>query len=1092
MAMLGKFLFRITVSLFLITCSAILGTGYILKKGISIDTFTVAQATVSNFSLQWQDRLTLDIDTITVNIPVSIQQKNNPAKDFSKACRIFGKGIRAAHYIDGLFSRITVKAIRFGDVTAAIHFDLDTGQEPCFIHVNSNDFALQSSLSIEQDNLIFDIAEVVAKQVNSSASGQIRLNVEKEQATGTLSALLAGALPVTLDFKADQNQLSFQGKEAGRISTITPFVELFDLKPDIRLWITDYLKADRYRLKTVTGVVAWNNPQAILDTLYAEAQVDDCVYTFAQGLEPIKSSQTNVVLSRGILTITPYDATFYERDTGNSKLDINFNDSSNILLTVHLNTRIKANRDILTLLDHYNISLPFSQVTGKVAVDLTLTVNLNNEQVTTKANFLVDKGVFEFGGKEYGLKNGKIALEDSDITIEHAEVSFEDMFIAQVSGTLNPVTTTGDLIIRPDQLSLEIGKSILSLDPSANKPTLHYHIREDGDFVDASGSSWMLDAIPLQLGAFNTPFSSKNFSGVLSPTLLAIPPDISSTISGSFSINKKQFHFQSDLSKYKIKDLQLEKPGVPLDIRYDKELTIRAKKTSNWRMHNIPATLYPSEIKYSKNTLAITNGRMSYGDFFDSSISGSYNNLAKQGSFLLEELHLKDKNIGVLLGAPTGIAVEVIGLDERFIIKVPQHELEISADKDRGWSATFNDLAAVHPQSDLLQSYKINAGSLTISSKNGKKPYLFSADIPSRYQILVKDNKPIGRLEITGSVTEQGITATVNKDMRIEYSDQLRITTKDLSFNIPAIISFIREHQKPDTPDSEPENGIVCTVESKNSGLYLTSDSRLLADRIFFKYSDNKSNMTLEHGAGSIIFKMDGEQFFLKGKGLNDTFINELARDGHFENGVMSIAAQGTFDKFTALIQVRDTVLEKFATLNNILAFINTVPALITFSLPDYDSRGLPINSVIVGMKVRETMATVESFTVDSPELKLAGNGRVDLAGKLIEMDFKLTTRARENLKKIPLAGYILAGGDKQSINLKVSGDLRNPDVSNSMVEEVVTLPFGILYRALTLPLHLVESMVDSVSNVSDVSDVSKGEPDASAVRIGNEILLGE
>jgi len=42
---------------------------------------------------------------------------------------------------------------------------------------------------------------------------------------------------------------------------------------------------------------------------------------------------------------------------------------------------------------------------------------------------------------------------------------------------------------------------------------------------------------------------------------------------------------------------------------------------------------------------------------------------------------------------------------------------------------------------------------------------------------------------------------------------------------------------------------------------------------------------------------------------------------------------------------------------------------------------------------------------------------------------------------------------------------LQDPVVHNSALEDVVTLPFDILFRTLALPFHLVDSMVNPTPN---------------------------
>lgn len=139
---------------------------------------------------------------------------------------------------------------------------------------------------------------------------------------------------------------------------------------------------------------------AILETLDAEVRVDDAEYTFAQdGIDPVKSEYTDVFFKKGVLIIKPHSATFYGQDCEKSWVDIDFNDYKNILLGVYIKTHAKLNDDILNLLKHYKITLPFKQLDGKIATDLTLAINLNKKELQTKGHFGLDKGQFVFSKK---------------------------------------------------------------------------------------------------------------------------------------------------------------------------------------------------------------------------------------------------------------------------------------------------------------------------------------------------------------------------------------------------------------------------------------------------------------------------------------------------------------------------------------------------------------------------------------------------------------------------------------------------------------------------------------------------------------------
>ncbi|MBW1637413.1 MAG: AsmA-like C-terminal domain-containing protein, partial [Deltaproteobacteria bacterium] len=686
----------------------------------------------------------------------------------------------------------------------------------------------------------------------------------------------------------------------------------------------------------------------------------------------------------------------------------------------------------------------------------------NKRRVEVSGIFLIDKGIIEYGGKNYGVRDTRIVLKNSNVNIDGV-VSLEKLFVAGISGTFDSKVGMGDLEITLDQISFETGKSRVTLDRTATKPVINYHIRPEGDILDAGGSSWNLDSLQLTLGSFSGPFSTKDLAITLPPTPLTISPGISTRIAGSLSFAAKKFDIHCDILKYQKADLVLEEAGLPISIQFDKELTITTEKQSRWRVNNVLTTLYPSKFRYGNDTLSMVNGRISYGDLFDSQISGHFNNLSKKGTFILGDLHIKKKNISELFGASTDIPVEVSLINDRLVITVPELALSISTAENKGWSATFHDLAAVHQRVRMWKEYLPDSGRLVISSKDGGQPYSVSADIPYQYHFLVKNNTPVTDLHISGEITGDGIHATVNEALQVQLNDHLAVTSKGVDFNLLEIISFLKDRSSTPTGNQEKNKSIKYTVDVEDSSLFLKPGSEILADRLHIDNMGGKTILRLEYGSGYINVDLKGNTFTIEGENLDHTFMSALAEDAQFENGKMSLAGRGNLDKFSILFKIEDTTLKKLKTLQNILAFANTIPALITFSLPVFDTRGLPVSSAVFGMVVEEGVATVESFDMKSSELNMSGNGIIDFPGKRIDMELNLITQARRNIKKIPLVGYILAGDDKRaSVTLHISGNLHDPEVENSMLQQAVTLPFVVLLRTLALPAHLAGFMSDS------------------------------
>lgn len=197
----------------------------------------------------------------------------------------------------------------------------------------------------------------------------------------------------------------------------------------------------------------------------------------------------------------------------------------------------------------------------------------------------------------------------------------------------------------------------------------------------------------------------------------------------------------------------------------------------------------------------------------------------------------------------------------------------------------------------------------------------------------------------------------------------------------------------------------------------------------------------------------------MEGDGFNDLFMNSLVGRVDFTGGTMSMAANGGFDNFSGVWAVKNTTIADLMVMNNVMAFINTIPALATFSLPQYSTEGLPVTSAHAGFDYKDGLMTFKSVKVESPELDLAGTGWVDFKKSQLDITLNLITQAKKNVTKIPLLGYILAGEEKNpSITMEVKGDLKSPEVTQSTFKEVVMLPFDILYRTLISPTQLFES----------------------------------
>lgn len=298
------------------------------------------------------------------------------------------------------------------------------------------------------------------------------------------------------------------------------------------------------------------------------------------------------------------------------------------------------------------------------------------------------------------------------------------------------------------------------------------------------------------------------------------------------------------------------------------------------------------------------------------------------------------------------------------------------------------------------------------------------------------------------------------KKLRITVDEKITITSKDVEYNIVEIVKLLKNLSNKKSASSTTNPSLHLELMARNSSLYFRPDSEVLADKLQMLIEDGKTSLWLEHESGKAAFVAKDGAFSLEGENLDGSFMEALLAGSDFKGGSLSFNGNGEADNFDARFKVQNTILENYGVMNNVLAFVNTIPALITFSVPDYNTTGMDVESALLDISYGKNLYTVNSFEVDSPVLTLRGVGNASVLEDNIDLKLNLITEGRKDLSKIPLVGYVLVGDEKvPSITLEVTGKLSDPDIQNSAFEEIVTLPFDIALRGLMSPFKWIENL---------------------------------
>jgi len=1022
---------------------------FTLHIGLKLENIILPGIQIEQLYIKWDEKIAVNIESVKIT-------KSNKGDISSIKTPDPKKILEVAHMLDTLFSEVNVARIQYGDINATFRYK---DNQAAHIEAMGPSLDLVADIAIKGHLLLVNIKGSRLASDGSSMNGRILVDTNEARLYGSLKLNAAAVMPLDLFFLADQHKVKMWGRGSEPFTkSIKPAVRIANLHPKVEPWVADYHQGKAINLEYFKGTLVYRDPISLLDTLDAKVRYDKVQYTFAPGYEPAIAEYTDVLFKDRVLYIYPREATFYGEPGQKTWLKIDFTDPSNVILSVDVDTDARLVKEMLPWLKGYGIKLPFYQTAGKTRVKLGIDVGLNNIDVTAKGSFKTDLATFNFSNTDINVTDVHVDLHNTDIDIKTLNAGLLDNAVnADLSGRLNPVKGEGTFDITLNRLKFTSGANRFEVAPGDEKLKFSYLISPQKDRLYIPKSYWRFNERPLMVNPVTIPFDFLTLSGTLPTTLVSSEDFLKSYITGQFSLKKMQCNFIADLLSLKTTSLSLEQSSLPVELKYQDGLYINIKKRSDWKVGNGMFTLYPSILSYKNSLLYVQDAHFAFGTYIDTYLSGSYSSEQSSGKFKLKKLQARAGK-ELFLTTRRDIGLTLAKVDNSYYAKVPALGIDYQQD-EAGWEMSVNDLGNIAKRSPLLSEYNITKGSFHLHSASNSDAIDINGTVPFPYGILIKANQPMKTIDFNGRYSDEKLELVLNKDLVATLANnRLKIKTEDIGFSLPAIFDFYKDH--PASDNNGTKTRFRAEVEARNSYLYLNAFRRAPADKILLQYKGGNLNAQLLHGdKGGIALEYTDKNFFIYGDRLNDIFMNGLAEFSDFKGGELSFYLLGTPEEFEGVVQVKNTIVKDYKIMNNVFAFLNTIPALVTFSIPHYNIKGLTVNEAYGGFSVKDDVMTIKGFHVTAPELAFNGKGTVDLSHKTLDVETSLVTEAGSNLSKIPLLGYILVGEEdnKATTTINISGPLNDPTVSNTLAKDIVIAPFNIVKRALTFPVHYID-----------------------------------
>lgn len=1012
----------------------------LLQNGLYIDDISFQNIKVKKLYIKWDEKITISANEIAV--AKNSSDKNSEIK-YKKILQIVKEILPFTNWLKELvIEKITLDGIE-GKVQ---YIDNQKGH----LNLASNTFTLKSSFLPNNGLLHIAIDELKAFENGLNINGSIILKANKElDFTALLNIYLDDGTNFNLHLHGNTQKLFYELESKQVIKNAKKIVTLFALEPNIKYWVDDAIEMSGLSIESFSGWFEYKNLDKAYLNLYAKATANDLKYTYDQKLAPVNSAKTDLEFKEGVLYIRPKQAYSYDFYLDRSWLKIDFAKKEE-LLTLHLLFEAQANKDIVSLLERYEIKLPFIQNKGQVETDLTLGVNLRTLDVEADGSFYVKNAQINYLGLDIDVANADIFLKNSYVKVDNISAKYKDIASADAYMELDAKESKGKLTLKFDKIAHK--ESSLAL---ANKKKLVavYNILPKEDYISIGKSTWEYKGKRIEVSAIKVPFRMNELKAHLPVTSVVVPEFGSALLSGDISFKSNRADLDIDIIKINKEGLELSKPTPALKLLYEKgAITLSSKKAISIKIDQKIATFQNAVFSISQDSIRADNIVLNYNDTLKSKISLDYNPKSSSAEVILKDFAMYDNEFNELFKADESIELLLHHKEQKTVIGSKKYDLEYISDND-GWRVDAKSLEKISQHSKILKKYDLTNGSLKIEKKEKQRSIEFLLQSEYKYKFLTTLDKPIESYTAEGSydLDTKKTNLTINNVVDVEIMDDIKINAKNSGINIKEIISYFTQIKSTQELNSKKK----LYIETQNSFLYLAKNRRIVSDRIDLKYIDGTISAELLHNRGRAVFTLRDDKIYLYGDEFGDEFMDKLFALSKFKGGSLEFFINGSLKEFDGMINIKDSTILDYKILNNILAFVNTVPSLVTFSLPGYSKNGIAAERAYINFKFKDDVYKMSDIYLKSKEIEIVGVGEASIEKNSINLDLNLKTDLGSSVSKIPLVGYILLGKENISITLKVTGKLDDPDVTTQIAKDIAVAPFNIIKRTFMFPFEI-------------------------------------
>lgn len=414
-------------------------------------------------------------------------------------------------------------------------------------------------------------------------------------------------------------------------------------------------------------------------------------------------------------------------------------------------------------------------------------------------------------------------------------------------------------------------------------------------------------------------------------------------------------------------------------------------------------------------------------------------------------LLLDMKPVATSVVAETGKTLDIILPDLKARLHLPE----------KGFSLRMDDVSLFKEYSTLLRYFAVDGGTLDLAGDGENLRALF--DLNSSRPVLFKNGEPIRR--VRGQYEENGEAGTVRVGDFATATIQkngVKIGYDGVDLDVTKLVEMLKRKTTLDDSMSREEKSF--SLSATDSAL-IWNERTLPTDWYSLYRQGESGEVTIKYKKNLLHLSQNRNDLTLRGQGLDADLINRLL-DARMTRGTMDVTAYANLNNkdLYGVLTIKDTTIREMQAVNNIIAFIHTIPSLVQLKNPGFSTEGYDIKKGVIEFYYTGDTLFFNSIRLVGVNTDIIGYGSVNLADDTIDM--VLTVQTVKNLSniigKIPFFGYVLLDESRDiGTILRVTGKVDKPKVITTLAQDVATYPLQLIRRTIQWPLQLFQDEED-------------------------------